>query len=487
MKKLVTLFVCILVAVASFATTFSFSTSVESQTIDGITVKLDKGSGNNAPAVYSDQVRLYAGNTITVSGGNLTDISLSFTKQGSKAYAALSSSVGTLSSGGESTSNTDVKTDTWKGTASSVTLTLGDTGQRIVLQIVVNGDGTEPTPGTGGNGNGNDNPGDNPGTLDPNYTYKEPTVITTPAMTVQGDSYRFISNNIEVSCSKGAVSDGTYFSAHAGFDMTFKATRNIKGIVINGFVKKDFSATVDKGTVSFLSPSSDTERNPVVVITDINSNSVTISCVKQLRCYNVEFYFENNPDATVEGGSGSTQTLTFDSAEAVYESEYTEIVGEENYSIFLFNASAPDYPYLALDLYPGDSDNLKGEFSIAAGTLGDYTFYLWGEGDYDMTWAESAKVTISTEDDEHYTITGMMVGDNNVTYEFTFTGVMPLYLDSDYYYGDDDNDGVEEIPVQNEERPILNRGERMYDMQGRRVGRNYRGVVIQNNAKYILR
>lgn len=483
MKRIFTLIVSVASCLSLIATTFNFSSSVESQTIDGITVTLAKGDGNNAPAVYSDNVRLYASNTITISGANLEKIMLSFTKQGTKDYASLTASTGSLASGGASSSNDDVKTDTWTGKASSVTFTLGSTGQRILKQIIVNGDGSE-TPSNPGEGDGDDNQGST--SLDPNYKYAEPTVVSVPDITVQGASYSFISNNIEVSCDKGAVTD-SYFSAHAGFNMTFTAAKAIKGLVINGFVKKGFEATADHGEISFLSPSEDAEANPVVVIKDINSKTVTISCVKQLRCYSVEVYFEENPEATVAGGgaSGSTRDLVFDSAECVYESEYSEIVGEENYSIFLFNAASPDLPYVALDLYPAEKDEITGTYTFDNGMLGDYTYYIWGEGDYDMAWALEAEVSIAKTGD-NYTISGFMIGDNGVRYTFSFSGKMPIYLDSDYYYGDgeDGSDGIKDAVIS---KPALDPIAPMFTITGQKVDSDYRGIVIQNGHKFILR
>lgn len=476
MKKFFTLIAAVACAFSAMATTFNFSSSTASQTIDGITVTLSKANGSNEPAVYSDHVRLYAGNTITISGGNLTNASLSFTKQGSKAYAELSASTGKLMSGGESTSNDDVKTDTWTGNTSSVTFTLGATGQRIITRIVVNGDGSEPDPSDPSE----PSEPDVPGSLDPDYLYAEPTIVNVPAKTVQGEAYTFISNNIEVSCTKGAISD-TYFSAHAGFDMTFTATQRIKGIVINGFVKKDFTATCDHGTISYLTPGQDREANPVVVITDVNSKTVTISCVKQLRCYTVEVYFEENPEATVEGGSaGSDKDFVFDSADAVYESEFSQYVGP-NYSIFLYNASSPEYPYISLDIYPATQDDITGTYSVEDYTLGDYTYYAWGEGDYDAAWALSGTVTITKNANGLYDIKGQFLGDDYVTYNFSYTGTPYFYTDDEYYYGDS---GVENIET---ETKALDPNAPMYDLNGHKVNKDYKGIIIQKGRKVIVR
>ena len=494
MKKFFSLFFVLFCVFVSKATVFVFTESGSvSQTIDGITVTLAKGSGNNEPFFsVAEEMRLYANNTITVQGAEIKDISLTFAKQGSKEYASLSANTGSLVSGGTSTSSTDFKTDKWIGSAANVTFTLGSTGQRIITRVVVNGTGNETTdPGTDPSNPTDPTDPDLPSTLDPNYTYDEPTEVAVPNnMTVQGDAYWFIDNNIQVSCTKGAV-NGSYFSAHAGFEMTFTATQPIKGVVINGFVKKEFSATVNHGKISYLTPSEDSDGTPVVVITDVDSKSVTVSCVKQLRCYSVEVYFDSNPDAVVSGGSSnpgssSTEDLTFDSAEAVYESDYVDWIGEENYSVFLYNAASPYSPYLALDIYPLEKDKVEGSYKMSDYSLGDYTYFVYGDSEDDIAWAEAGEVTISKSGNV-FNIQGYIVCDNSVRYNFTFTGEMPFYLDSDYYGdGDDDPDaGVDFVEV-DKKTPELDREAPMYDIQGRRVSDSYRGVVIQNGRKFKL-
>lgn len=490
MKKIFTLLAAVAVSLSAMATSFTFtSESSVNQTSDGYTVTLDKGSGNNAPAFFGNydpvQMRLYASNTIKVSGSEITSIKLYFAKQGSKEYATLSANPGTLVSGGESTSNTDIKTDEWTGSAQSVTFTLGATGQRIITKIVVNGDGSEDdTPSTPGTP---DDPTDNPSTLDPNFEYPEPTVLKTPGTTVQGQKYTFILSNIQVDCTTGAV-NADYFSAHAGNSLTFTATKPIKGIVINGMVKKGFEATVDHGKVSYLTPDADTEADPVVVITDINSTSVTLSCVKQLRCFTVEIYFDANPDASVSGGNGGNAgedviiPLTFDSAEAIYESEYSEMIGETNYSVFLFNEAEPYVPYFGLDIYPASKDNIAGTYTWDDYSLGDYTYYCFGEGDEDVVWAENGSVTISRSGDT-YTIEGWVYCDNNRTYSISFTGKIDFYTDDEYYGdgGGDDEDAAVSTVI-SEEGNV-----QMYDLNGHKVRDGFRGIFIRNGKKYVGR
>lgn len=144
MKKLFTLVSAALLAVSMSATTFTFSAQSDTaQTKDGITVKLAKGTGQNNPAWVSSssQLRLYANNTITITGDSIGSAAITFSK-GAKAYASLTASAGTLVSGGSSTSSDNKVIDNWTGDAlKEVVFTLGATGQRAIYKLVVNGGG----------------------------------------------------------------------------------------------------------------------------------------------------------------------------------------------------------------------------------------------------------------------------------------------------------------------------------------------------------
>ena len=304
--------------------------------------------------------------------------------------------------------------------------------------------------------------------LDPSYVYAEPTTIVAPNQTVQGAAYDFISNNIAVSCTKGAITQSAtpYFSAHANYSLTFTATKPIKGIRINGFVKAGFTATVDNGIVTYISPAEVTEANPVVVITDINNTSVTLSCVKQLRCYSVEFYFESNPE-----GLGSTPTtgeeVNFVGYAADYEYyENYSYDGAYNYSICLYGQIDTD-PSVLLDIYTAEKDKFEGTYSTADGTLGEYCFYDISEEEYYTLVQGSIQITKNAN---NYTIVGAMVGDNGVTYNISYTGELIEY----------DVQGIGQVTTLDKNVP-------MYDVLGRRVGEGYKGIVIQNGQKYFLR
>ncbi len=316
----------------STTATFTYdSDSKLNQTINGITVKVEQGTGSSAPKYYDPSMRLYTNNTITISGSKITKVLLKFTKQGSKQYANLKADCGTLTSGGESKSNTDEKTDTWDapatGDVSKVVFNIDGSGQRVLVSITVTGEG--------GSGSGDEDKDDEED-LDPTYVYSEPTNVTANIEPCSQSSYSFIKNNVKVSCNQGAIT-ADYFSCYAGQSITFTATQNIKAIVINGLTKKNFDATASNGDIDFAwDDEEDCEGNPVLIVKNVNSKTLTLQCVKQLRCYDIDFYFVENPDIEIEGGGGdegeynydyepttpTTLNITFDSMEYEDYSEY---------------------------------------------------------------------------------------------------------------------------------------------------------------------
>ena len=106
-----------------WATDFTLSSAAE-VTKDGITVTFAKGNGNNAPAWYSAGLRLYGSNTITIAcDKDITEVTFNWEKQGSKAFASVTASVG------DYTHPTQAGEGTWSGTSKSITFTLGSSGQ----------------------------------------------------------------------------------------------------------------------------------------------------------------------------------------------------------------------------------------------------------------------------------------------------------------------------------------------------------------------
>lgn len=138
--------------------------------------------------------------------------------------------------------------------------------------------------------------------LDPNYNYAEPTTVVAAGELGSNKTYTFINNNIKVQTSVGAITE-SYFGCNAGQTITFTATKPIKALLVNGYVKQNFEAEASAGEVYYVDASeSEVTADPVLAVLDIDNTTVTINCVKQLRCYNVSFYFDENPEIDLGGG-----------------------------------------------------------------------------------------------------------------------------------------------------------------------------------------
>lgn len=460
MKKLFSFLVAFGCAVSLNATTFNFDSSASvSQTIDGISVQLGQGNNaTNAPA-YSSYVgmKIYASNTITIDAEqSFSNVQLVFSMNQGKAYLPMTASTGNLQGGGTPADKDDKKVDVWTGSTNHLVFTFGTSGQRIIYQIVVDGEPIDLNPIVYVDTT----------SLDSSFLYGEPTAVLVPDMNFLKKEYAFIESNIRVSCSLGTILNNDtvsmpYFNCNAGNTLTFETTQPMKGIAINGYVRKQFSASVDNGNIEYCSPGEledDWEGYPVVIISNINATSVTIQCDKQLRCYAVRVYFEANPaeelDCGGSSGEGEVFNLTFDSADAVYESEDSADEGKPNYTVFLYNNENPDYPYIALDLYPATQGDLVGTYSKDNESLGDYSWYQYGEDEMDFTWMESDGAVAISKTGEIYTISGYISCDDNNTYNFRFTGTMPFYTDTDYY-----TEGIEDANAEQRATKILRNGQ----------------------------
>ena len=135
---------------------------------------------------------------------------------------------------------------------------------------------------------------------------EEPIIISAPDTVISKMAYTIAEQGITISVSNGTVLpaghewnpiDRTYFAVLAGYQMTISAEQAIKGIAINGWIRKNFSASANCGTLNYLDASiEDTEGEPVLTISDIDTTSVTLTCVNQIRCFSLEVYFTQNPE-----------------------------------------------------------------------------------------------------------------------------------------------------------------------------------------------
>lgn len=245
----------------------------------------------------------------------------------------------------------------------------------------------------GGNEGGNEGGDEGDAELDPDYEYAEPTIVWPTDEISSNTAYSFVYNNIKVSTTVGAQA-GDYFGCNAGQQITFTAAQPIKALVIHGYVKQGFEASCDHGDIMYVDASEDAvEANPVLAILDVDSKSVTISCVKQMRCYVAQVYFEENPDIEEGGDEGdedeeldysyepteqTTLNITFD--EVQYEDysflgfPYTDLYFiSEDYEMEM-TAFAEAVPVTMLPVGTYEISDSYEEGTIEASPGGDYNY-----------------------------------------------------------------------------------------------------------------
>ena len=106
---------------------------------NNFTITFSKGTNNNDPKYFTADlaVRVYGGNTFTVASSTKTIKKIELTFGSNDGTNAITTDVGTYSSG------------TWTGSASSVTFTVGGTsGNRRLAAVAVTYDSSSPTPST---------------------------------------------------------------------------------------------------------------------------------------------------------------------------------------------------------------------------------------------------------------------------------------------------------------------------------------------------
>lgn len=259
---------------------------------------------------------------------------------------------------------------------------------------------------------------------------EEPVIITAPDTTIDKTAYTLSEQGITIAVSYGSAYpadhaynniDVTYFGVLANGSMTISAGENIRGIAVNGWAKQNFSASCDYGNIGYISDeAADAVGEPVLTISDINHPSVTISCDKQLRCFSIEVYFSENPDAPQEE---ATDTVRLEMVRAVAQdySEDTTYSSEGAYSYWLMLAPEAGYPEVWLDLYAAVKGDLSGEYSLYNYNVGDYTFVQLGASSLDYEYAYDQEFTI-TKSGSNYRIEGYVIAENDVQYEFVFEG-----------------------------------------------------------------
>ena len=263
---------------------------------------------------------------------------------------------------------------------------------------------------------------------------EDPIIITAPDTTIVKQSFTIETQGITISTTNGSIYPAEHsfnnfgrdcIICYAGASISFSASQDIKGLAINGNTKKNFSATCDHGTIDYLSDAyEDAEGEPVLTISDIDAQSVTIACVNQLRCFSIEVYFTQNPGGT-QGEVMDTVRFTAVRAEAADYSDNEEYSTEGHYSYWLSLTPEAGYPQVWLDMYAAVKGDLSGEYSLYNYNVGDYTYVQLSESELDYEYAYDQEFTI-TKNGDNYHVEGYIIADNDVQYEFVFDGPIAI-------------------------------------------------------------
>ena len=134
MKKFKLFFAYMLMSLFSIGQVWAASITVDANptTSGTFTISADKAGGSNAPIVTGGYVRLYANNTLTIStsgGANITAMTIAWTKNGSKAFATVSTETGSY------THPSAAGNGTWTGSATEIVFTVGSSGQIQITSV----------------------------------------------------------------------------------------------------------------------------------------------------------------------------------------------------------------------------------------------------------------------------------------------------------------------------------------------------------------
>ena len=318
----------------------------------------------------------------------------------------------------------------------------------------------------------------------------------TPVSTTDTDNGEAISltiNGIAISYN-GTLNAATGtapadFRVFGGKTLTLSASVNITKVVIAGKANKDnFTLTSNKGTVTTgASYTAKTEKNeiddPLIVVENINAQTVVLTPSKQLRAYTIQVTIDGESSTGGEQGQGGGGE----------EGDEVTISGLAYADAYFYNYNGTDY--WDFDLYKNYNESTQAtvypevyiivEAESATTIAGTYYMNYAGywtsandsveidENDYE------AILTI-TFDGSEYTFSGQFVGDDGKTYKFECTSEVYAYdVDNDYEeitLEDEETQGIEDVVLTEKAQKVVVDGavyvirdNKMYNVQGTRV------------------
>lgn len=484
MRKIFTFFATLLAIVAVNAATYDFSSSIP-----------DGWTASPAPTAF-ESTNLARGAQWSKANGTLTlkgctDV-MSITIVASSNVASgytVSATVGGNAIGSEFTmpkeNNTEVKFSAEAAMSGDVVISFTQgTGAKsfYVKSITVEGNVEEPG---------------EPSTprLDPDYEYVDEPVVILPKDALGKMAIDTVVNNIWLQCAEGAYYESD-IRIYAGKKLTITASKPIVAIKVDGVVKQGFSAEASAGEITYMTDAeAESEGTPVLLVKNINAESVVLTCVKQLQMKALYVYFLDNPEDEIGGGSptdpseepeapsiDSNVTSTGDFPFINATIDFTNWTIDQSLGLDFYTAVDEEGYFindegseLFFSFWPESSSDIVGTYTISGGTIDDeYSEIYVVEGETTIEdYFVSATLTITKEADGTYTVNYTISTSENGDFSGTVSGVR---------YEDLTVTGIEDV---NADVKNLDFNAPMYNVLGQPVKADYRGVVIQNGRKYL--
>ena len=440
MKHLLTTFFAAFVALAASAgTTYNFSSSIPAPWTSSTTPFGYEAS--NRGAQWSK-----ASGTLTLTGcTNVTEVKIVASSNVANGYTIAVTVGGAALGTSQQTPKGDNNEFTFSGSALNGDLVISFKNSSSAKSFWVKSVTVEGTT-SGGSTPGDDQGGADIGGLDTAYVYPSDTIVIVPVDDTGKGAFDKVYSNIRLQCNDGALY-ATDIRVYANAVLTISATRAIKAIRVDGLVKKGFFADASAGTLSYASDDEqDITDAPVLLIKDIDTTTVAITCGKQLQIQTLYIYFAANPDEEIEGGGGGSgddsgnvpvaSTGSFSFVTGTIDSYYYESYGELD--IYLYTNATwymgddgiygdGDGTFMGLTFYPLSTDDITGTYSIADETLdADYSGYFTYLNDVETinTGFASGTLTIAHATDSTYAIAYNLVDSLGNTLTGAVTGLV---------------------------------------------------------------
>ena len=158
-------------------------------------------------------------------------------------------------------------------------------------------------------------------------------------------------------------------------------------------------------------------------------------------------------------------TITENSGSEKYDGTEKTVTGYEVTSISNPLYTEADFTFSGEATIKGTD---AGTYEMENGSLGETTWYQYGESALDRTWMDEDGMVAVSKEGAVYKISGFLTCDDTNTYNFSFTGEMPFYTDDEYYPEGihDVNEAIGATKILRDGQLIILRGEKTYTASG---------------------